>query len=164
MYPTPYDRVRLGAFEEFRREFPRAVLGLSDHSLGIYTALGAVPLGASVLEKHFTSDKSWPGPDVPISIDPGELRELIRGSRAIHAALGGKKEILREEEPTIKFAYASVVTTREVHPGEALTNENIWVKRPGTGGIPAADFKKVLGKCVRVHVPKDTQLSWDQIV
>merc|ERR1712098_890117 len=109
-YPTPYEQVRLGAIDVLRQAFPDAVLGLSDHSLGNWTCFGAVALGASVLEKHYTSDKTWPGPDVPISIDPTELRDLIIGSRAIWEARGGTKAILKEEQPTIDFAYASVVT------------------------------------------------------
>src|SRR5438128_539519 len=79
MYPTPYDKVRLGAIGELRDAFPDAIVGLSDHSIGNYTCLAAVALGARVLEKHFTSDKSWPGPDVAISIDPAELGDLVRG-------------------------------------------------------------------------------------
>ncbi|MEM6962157.1 MAG: N-acetylneuraminate synthase family protein, partial [Myxococcota bacterium] len=83
MYPTPYPKVRLGALDEMRRRFPGVTLGLSDHSLGNWTCFGAIPLGARVLEKHFTSDRNWPGPDVPISITPRELSELVEGSRAI---------------------------------------------------------------------------------
>ena len=95
VYPTPYDKVRLGSLSDLQRAFPDAVIGLSDHSLGNYTCLGAVALGASILEKHFTSKKSWPGPDVPISIDPGELRDLTSGANAVFAARGGNKTILR---------------------------------------------------------------------
>jgi len=85
MYPTPYEKVRLGALTELRSHFPNAVLGLSDHSFGNYTCFAAIPLGASILEKHFTSDKNWPGPDIPISIDPKELSDLIIGSKAIQS-------------------------------------------------------------------------------
>lgn len=159
MYPTPYEKVRLGALSVLAEQFPDAVLGLSDHSLGNYTCFGAVPLGARILEKHFTSDKSWPGPDVPISIDPTELKELIEGSRVIYSALGGTKEILPEEQPTIDFAYACVVSIGEILPGERLTMENIWVKRPGTGQIKAVDFENLLGKRARRHIPKDRQLD-----
>jgi N-acetylneuraminate synthase len=106
MYPTPYEAVNLGAIEVLAQAFPDAVVGLSDHSMGIYTSLGAVPLGARILEKHFTSDKSWPGPDVPISLDPTELSELVRGSRAVFEARGRSKTILPGEKPTIDFAYA----------------------------------------------------------
>ena len=159
MYPTPYSKVRLGGLGDLARAFPDAVLGLSDHSLGNYTCIAAVPLGASLLEKHFTSDKSWPGPDVPISIDPRELKELVEGSRAIHEALGGKKEILREEKPTIDFAYACIVTIKPVRKGETLSKENLWVKRPGTGPLLAKDFPSVLGKKALHDLAKDIQLT-----
>ena len=163
MYPTPYEKVRLGALAELAQAFPDAVLGLSDHSLGNYTCFGAVALGAAILEKHFTSDKSWPGPDIPISIDPPELRELVLGSRAIHAALGGSKKILPEEQPTIDFAYACVVSTRGIAAGESLTHENIWVKRPGTGEIRAVHFEDLLGKATVRDIPKNAQLKWSDL-
>ncbi len=70
MYPTPYDKVRLGALNDLKINFPNTVLGLSDHSIGNYTCFGAISLGASIFEKHFTSNKKWPGPDTPLSIDP----------------------------------------------------------------------------------------------
>jgi sialic acid synthase SpsE len=159
MYPTPYSKVRLGGLGDLGQAFPDAVLGLSDHSLGNYTCFASVPLGARVLEKHFTSDKSWPGPDVPISIDPRELRELVEGSRAIFEALGGQKQILREEQPTIDFAYACVVTTKPVRKGERLSRDNLWVKRPGTGPLLAKDFERVLGRTATRDLIKDAQLS-----
>lgn len=162
MYPTPYNKVRLGALNQLKKAFPDAVLGLSDHSLGIYTCLGAVALGASILEKHFTADKKWPGPDVPISIDPKELRELIVGSRAIWEARGGEKKILKEEKPTIDFAYACVVSIKDIKKGEKFTKENIWVKRPGTGEIKAIHFPKILGKIAKTSIKKDTLLKWNQ--
>lgn len=158
MYPTPYERVRLGALAALRDRFPDAVVGLSDHSVGNYACFGATALGACILEKHFTSDKSWPGPDIPISIDPVELRDLIKGSRAIHAAMGGTKDILPEEQPTIDFAYASVVSIRHISAGETLSGENIWVKRPGTGEIPAAEYESLIGKAARREIARDTQI------
>ena len=158
MYPTPYDKVRLGAIPVLHERFPDAVIGLSDHSIGNYTCFGAVALGASILEKHFTSDKTWPGPDIQISIDPEELRGLIEGSRAIHAAMGGTKDILREEQPTIDFAYASVVSIREIAEGETFTGDNIWVKRPGTGEILAAEYEALLGKVARRAISRDVQI------
>jgi sialic acid synthase SpsE len=163
MYPTPYEMVRLGGIGELAKYFPDAVIGLSDHSIGNYTCFAAVALGARILEKHFTSDKSWPGPDVPISIDPAELKDLVQGSRAIHAGLGGSKTILPDEKPTIDFAYACVVSIRDIKPGEMLSAENIWVKRPGTGEIKAVDYDKLLGKTARNAIPKDKQLNWIDI-
>jgi N-acetylneuraminate synthase len=160
MYPTPYDRVRLGGMVEMAEYFPDAVVGLSDHSMGPWTCFGAVALGASILEKHFTSDKSWPGPDVPISLDPAELRDLVLGSKAIHSALGGHKEILKEEQPTIDFAYACVVSVRDIPAGAVLGKDDVWVKRPGTGEIKAVDFDRVLGKTTVRAIPCNAQLRW----
>lgn len=163
MYPTPYDKVRLGALAELRNEFPDAVLGLSDHTLTNYTCIAAVALGASILERHFTSDKSWPGPDINISMNPTELRDLVSGSLAVHQALGGTKQILPEEQPTIDFAYASVVTINPILKGERLTMDNVWVKRPGTGSILAVDFARVLSTTAKRDLPTNTQVSWDDI-
>jgi N-acetylneuraminate synthase len=145
------------------REFGDAVLGLSDHSLGNYTCFAAVALGASIVEKHFTSDKTWPGPDVPISIDPRELAELVTGTRAIHAAMGGTKDILPEEQPTIDFAYACVVATRDIAEGETFGPDNLWVKRPGTGEIKAAHYDVLLGRRARRAVHMNDQLKWQDI-
>lgn len=163
MYPTPYDKVRLGAISQLQNEFPDAVIGLSDHTLTNYTSLAAVALGASILERHFTSDKSWPGPDINISMNPAELADLIAGSRAIHSALGGTKEVLAEEQPTIDFAYACVVAIADIKPGETFTEDNIWVKRPGTGQILAVDYPRVVGQTATRLVKKHAQLSWDDI-
>ncbi len=160
MYPTPYEKVRLGGIEELAQAFPDAILGLSDHSIGNYTCFGAVALGASILEKHFTSDSSWPGPDIEISINPNELSELVKGSAAIFSALGGKKEILFEEQATIDFAYACVVTTQAMKAGEVFCKENIWVKRPGTGEIKAKDYDKLFHKRALIDLPINTQIKW----
>ncbi len=161
MYPTPYSKVRLRALTQMMDKF-NAPVGLSDHSLGIYTCLGAVTLGASILEKHFTSDKSWSGPDVSISMDPAELEELIIGSRAVWEALEGKKEILREEQPTINFAYASVVAIKDIKKGDKFTKDNLWVKRPGRG-ILAEKFPKILGKIAAKDIKNDELLKKSDI-
>ena len=160
MYPTPYDKVHLGAINELKDTFPNAVIGLSDHSIGNYTCFAAVAMGAKILEKHFTSDKMWPGPDVPISIDPDDLKDLVNGSLSIHRALGGNKIIHDEEQSTIDFAYASVVTIGEVKAGDILTKENIWVKRPGSGAIKAKNFESILGKVALRDLDINQQLNW----
>ena len=164
MYPTPYEKVHLGAIKQLSDEFPNAVVGLSDHSLHNYTCIAAVALGARILEKHFTSDKSWPGPDVPISIDPKELKELINGCNAVFKALGGSKTILAEEQPTINFAYASVVTIAPIKAGDVFTMDNIWVKRPGTGAILAEKLPTILGKMASKNFPANYQLKPDDIL
>lgn len=163
IYPTPYGSVRLGAIQALAQQFPDAVLGLSDHSVGNYTCFAAVALGGSILEKHFTSDKTWPGPDVPISIDPNELQQLVEGSKAIHQALGGTKDILPAEQPTIDFAYACVVSLRDIPAGASLSTDDIWVKRPGTGEIKAIHFESLLGKTTRRPIPRNAQLTWADV-
>lgn len=163
LYPTPPEMVRLGALAELGAAFPEAVLGLSDHTTSIYPCLGAVPLGARVLERHFTSDMAWPGPDIPVSSTPEEFAQLVTGSKLIHAALGGSKEILGDEQPTIDFAYASVVTTAPIAKGEPFTEANTWVKRPGTGEIKAADYTTVLGRHATRDLAADDQVRWDDL-
>ncbi len=159
MYPTPYDKVRLGAVPQLRDEFPDLPIGLSDHSIGIWTCLGAVALGASILEKHFTVTRSWPGPDVGISIEPRELADMITGSEAIWRARGGAKTILAEEQPVIDFAYATVVTIAPVKKGEKFDLRNLWVKRPGLGKIKADRLNEVIGKVAVRDVPADVHLE-----
>lgn len=97
IYPTPYDKVRLGAIKQLRSELHDVIVGQSDHSIGNYTCFGAVAMGASILEKHFTSSRSWAGPDISSSITPSELEDLIKGSRAVWEARGGYKTVLPEE-------------------------------------------------------------------
>ena len=136
-------------------------MGLSDHSIGIYACLGAVALGAAALEKHFTISREWPGPDNPMSIEPFEMEELVKGARAVYLARGGAKTILPIEQPVIDFAYASVVTIKEIKAGERLALDNVWVKRPGTGPIPAKDLDSVLGRIAKRDLPADIQVSFD---
>lgn len=160
MYPTPYEKVRLGGIADLMNAFPGVPIGLSDHSYNIYTCLGAVALGASILEKHFTISRSWPGPDIGISIEPSELKQLVEGSNAVWLARGGAKDILPTEKPVIDFAYASVVTIAPVRKGDVLSRDNLWVKRPGTGEIHAREFEKVLGRRINRDLPEGAQIAW----
>mmetsp|Transcript_5228 Transcript_5228/g.17473 ORF Transcript_5228/g.17473 Transcript_5228/m.17473 type:complete len:352 (-) Transcript_5228:116-1171(-) len=164
IYPTPYSKVNLGALDVFAEEFPDAVIGLSDHSKGIWTCIGACARGAVVLEKHYVSDKTWPGPDVDVSIDPSELSDLIAAAKAVWEASKGKEKcIYAEEQVTVDFAYSCVVTISPVKAGEVFSYENIWCKRPGTGQIKAKDFTNVLGKHASNDVPADVHLKWSDI-
>lgn len=162
VYPTPYEHVRLGAIEQLRKTYGVPV-GLSDHSMGIYACLGAVALGACALEKHFTISRQWPGPDNPISIEPDELAELVKGVRAVALARGGEKAVLSIEEPMIAFAYASVVSTEAIREGEVFTSENTWVKRPGTGPIRARRLEDVLGRRAARDVQPNRPISPEDI-
>jgi len=157
MYPTPYDKVRLNAIKELYDTFGLPV-GLSDHSIGIYTCLGAIPFGACVFEKHFTLTRKWTGPDISISIEPHELSELVKGSKAIFQALHGNKTILPEEKPVIDFAYASVVSIKPIKKGETFSLNNLWVKRPGTGNFLAYEIDKIFGKKASKDIENNSQI------
>ncbi|MEC5382418.1 N-acetylneuraminate synthase family protein [Aurantimonas sp. C2-6-R+9] len=164
MYPTPYDKVRLGGVTDLRLAFPECPTGLSDHSLNIWTCLGAVALGASILEKHFTVSRDWPGPDVPISIEPREFGDLVEGSRAVWLARGGGKTRLPEEQQVIEFAYATVVTTAPIKAGQRFEETNTWVKRPGTGRIHADRLTDVVGKVAIRDLSADVHVSPEDVV
>ena len=163
IYPTPYEKIRLGALAVLAEKFQDAIIGLSDHSNSIYPCLGAVALNASILERHYTSNPNWPGPDIPISMTPEELQRLIQGADEIYRSLGGNKSVLEEEQPTIDFAYASVVAIDDIAAGDLLSIDNIWVKRPGTGEIKANGFNLLLGKKSRCTISRNQQLTWDQV-
>jgi N-acetylneuraminate synthase len=163
MYPTPYEKVRLGAITDLMQAFPGVPVGLSDHSMNIWTCLGAVALGASVLEKHFTISRSWPGPDTGISIEPDELHDLLEGSRAVWQARGGRKDVLPEERPVIDFAYATVVSISPIKAGEKFSLSNVWVKRPGTGPLKADRFNDVLGKRATRNIDAERHITLDDI-
>tara|TARA_Y100000591_G_scaffold87352_1_gene73683 strand:- start:926 stop:1954 length:1029 start_codon:yes stop_codon:yes gene_type:complete len=159
IYPAPPETMRLGAITHLKNTFQNLEIGLSDHSLGISVSLGAVAVGANIIEKHFTKSRKWPGPDNPFSIEPHELTNLVNSSKEIWKARGGKKDILDDEKPVIDFAYACVVATKNINKGEVLSLDNIWVKRPGTGHIFAKDFENVLGKVATIDISENTQLS-----
>ena len=163
MYPTPYKSVRLGVIKELQKNFPSCPIGLSDHSLGVATCLGAVALGACILEKHFTINRLWPGPDTGISIEPDELKNLLRDSNIIWEARGGRKTILFEEKPVIDFAYASVVSIKKINKGGVFSEDNIWVKRPGNGKILSKDFQKVIGRSASKDIDVNVQISPEDI-
>jgi N-acetylneuraminate synthase len=159
VYPTPPELVRLGAMTRLKEAFPDAVVGLSDHTTSSYTCLGAVALGASILERHFTDHMSRPGPDIVCSMDPVALSALVEGAEIIFAARGGEKKPIAAEGPTIAFAFASVVAIEDIAPGEVLNESNIWVKRPGGGDFSVLDYDTLLGKTVKSHVSRGFQLK-----
>jgi N-acetylneuraminate synthase len=163
LYPTPNHLVRLGAMVELQNQFPKAVVGLSDHTLTNHACFGAVALGASILERHFTDSMSRPGPDIVCSMDIEACKELIEGSRIIAQQRGGRKGPAEEEQVTIDFAFATICTIAPVKKGDVFSVDNIWVKRPGKGGIVAEHFKEVIGKIATADIAEDEQLTWDQI-
>lgn len=160
LYPTPPQLVRFGAMQQLQEAFPSKVIGLSDHTLNNNACLGAVALGASILERHFTDHKERTGPDIVCSMDEKECEGLIIGSKELAQMRGGIKAPAKEEQVTIDFAFATVCTIKRIKKGEKLTKENVWVKRPGTGEILAENFKDILDKKVKEDLEKDVQLKW----
>ena len=163
LYPTPNKLIRLGAINDLQNEFPETAIGLSDHSITNHACFGAVALGASILERHFTDDMNRKGPDIICSMDPIATKELLEGSKIIFEQRGGKKEAIEEEQITMDFAFSTVVTIKNIKKGDIFDEKNIWVKRPGTGEIKAKSFKGILGKKSLVDLMPDTHLNWSDV-
>ena len=144
-YPTPFEDVNLKAMDALRKEFGVDV-GYSDHTKGIEVPIAAVALGATVIEKHFTLDRNLEGPDHKASLEPNELKAMVRSIRNIEMALGGDgtKHISESERKNIAIARKSIVAARHIKKGELLTEENLTVKRPGTGISPMC-WEKIIG-------------------
>lgn len=148
-YPTPMCDVNLRAMEALRTLHPGA-LGYSDHTVGIEVPIGAVALGANIIEKHFTLDRNLPGPDHRASLEPDELKAMISAIRNIEQALGTpEKKVSDSERPNIAIARKSIVAARDIRKGELLTAENLACKRPGTGLSPMVWDQVVGTKAVR---------------
>lgn len=159
VYPTPMNLVRLGAMTTLRESFPDAVIGLSDHTLTNHACLGAVALGARILEKHFTDRMDRPGPDIVCSMDPSALKDLIAGSRNIFEASGGEKSAVAAEAATIAFAFASVVVTSDLDVGQTLSEENLWLRRPAGGDFNSEDYDNLLGKRLIAPIARGSRLT-----
>jgi sialic acid synthase SpsE len=160
LYPTPIHLVRYGAMLELHNAFPDNVFGLSDHTLNNNACLGAVALGASILERHFTDHTQRTGPDIVCSMDEKACSDLITGSNEIWQMRGGTKEPAKEEKVTIDFAFATVCTISKINKGEKLTEKNIWVKRPGTGKILAENYNNILGKIALRAIEEGEHLDY----
>jgi N,N'-diacetyllegionaminate synthase len=136
MYPTPMEDVNLNAMLTMQKEFSVAI-GYSDHTLGIEVDIAAVAMGASVIEKHFTLDKTMNGPDHKASLEPEELKVMVLSIRNIEKALGGsEKKLSPSESENIKIVRKSIVASQDIKNGELLAEKNITVKRPGNGINP----------------------------
>jgi N-acetylneuraminate synthase len=159
IYPTPPSLVRLDAITLLKNHFPDAVVGLSDHTLTNDTCLGAVALGASILERHFTDSMERIGPDIICSMDPTALQNLISGAKIIFSAKGSDKNPLKEELPTIAFAKQSVVATKNLNIGDILSEENIWLKRPGNGDFSINDYDDLIGRKVQSPILCGSQIK-----
>ncbi|ARE81220.1 N-acetylneuraminate synthase [Campylobacter helveticus] len=153
-YPAPFEEVNLNAIKTLKEAFKLKV-GYSDHTKGIVAALGAVALGAVVIEKHFTLDKTMEGPDHKASLEPSELKELCEGIRTLEKALGnGIKKASKSEAKNIIIARKSLVAKREIQKGEKFSEQNLTTKRPGSG-ISAMRYEEYLGKRALKTYKKD---------
>lgn len=153
-YPTPFSDVNLRVMEAMRRDFGVAV-GYSDHTAGIEIPIAAAAMGATVIEKHFTLDRSMEGPDHKASLTPGELAQMVLCIRNVEAAMGdGIKAPSASERKNIEIARKSIVALKKIHAGEAFTENNITAKRPGNGVSPMRWFE-VLGRTAKRDFAED---------
>ncbi|WP_422446933.1 N-acetylneuraminate synthase [Thermoanaerobacterium sp. DL9XJH110] len=161
-YPTPVEEVNLLAMITMKHAF-NLMVGYSDHTRGINIPIAAVALGAKVIEKHFTLDKNMAGPDHKASLEPEEFKEMVKAIREVEKSLGNGIKIPTEsEQKIIPIVRRSIVAARDIKQGEILTEENIVVKRPGTGISPMF-IDTVLGRKAKCLIKKDDVITWDMI-
>tara|TARA_B100001057_G_scaffold498577_1_gene606082 strand:+ start:425 stop:1471 length:1047 start_codon:yes stop_codon:yes gene_type:complete len=162
IYPAPYDAINLNIIPEFKKKYG-LIVGHSDHTPDIWTSLGAVSLGAKVIEKHFTLNKNLKGPDYEVSLEPKQFEVMIDGIKKIHSALGnGKKEVHKNEIEVRSWANHSVVSKVNIDEGDTISREMITVKRP-SGGIEAKYFEKVLNYKSKKRIEKNTMIQWNDL-
>lgn len=157
-YPAPPDAVNLRAIQTLADAFPDCAVGYSDHTQGIHISIAAVAMGARIVEKHFTLDKSLPGPDHKASLSISELTTMVKGIRDLEQALGnGIKQPQPCERDCIAVARRSLVTARDLRAGHILGRDDLTTKRPGTG-ISPVKLPSVLGRALKTALPEDTLL------
>ncbi len=163
-YPCPPEGINLRAMLHLMAAFPGLPVGLSDHSLGIAVPTAAAALGACVIEKHYTVDKTLPGsPDHHLSVDPPELRAMVEAIRTVEKALGSAvKGVEPLEREAQLYARRSVTSSVAIPCGTTITRAMLTYKRPGTGISPRF-FEMVVGRTARVDIPADTTLTWDMV-
>jgi N-acetylneuraminate synthase len=155
--------IRLNALNEIKKNFPSTVYGLSDHTGENYTSFAAVAMGASIIEKHFIDKSSRKGPDITASVNSNQMKDLLKGVQLIHQAKPGGIKPVKEEKKTAKFAFASVVSNRDIQAGEILNRDNIWVRRPGNGEYSAENYTSLFGKKTKKSIKKNTQIKKNHI-
>jgi len=161
-YPANPKSINLRAIQTLAQAF-QVPVGYSDHTEGVAVAAASVAMGACIIEKHFTLDRSLPGPDHKMSLDPDQLKELVCAVRDAEAALGdGLKRPQPEELPILEVARRSLVASRFIARGEKLSDNNLTLKRPGTGIDPRA-FDFVCGRSASVDISSDTLITWGML-
>lgn len=148
-YPTPYEDVNLNVIKTMKKELGVPV-GYSDHTLGIAMPIAAVAVGATVIEKHFTLDRNMKGPDHKASLEPNELKTMVESIRSVEKAMGNyDKKPSPSETPTMAVARESIIASKPIKKGDVLTEDNLIVKRPGTGIDPMKWFEVIGTKAIR---------------
>jgi len=161
-YPAKIDDCNLEAMKTLRRIF-RVPVGYSDHTEGILIPIVATAMGACIIEKHFTIDKSLPGPDHKASLNPQELKEMVESIRLVEKAKGsGEKMPVESEFEIMRVARKSIVASIDIPEGSTITEKMIAFKRPGWG-IPPKDLKKIIGKKTKAKIRKDEVIKWENI-
>ena len=161
IYPAPYEAINLGLIPLYKEKFD-ILVGHSDHTPDIWTSLGAVALGANVIEKHFTLNRFMRGPDYQVSLEPEEFKIMVQAIKKIYAAGGINKELHKDEVKVRDWAHHSVVAIKDIPENTVLTMDMIGVKRPGTG-IPAKHIHDLMEYKTLKSVKKDTILQWDKL-
>ena len=146
LYPTPNNLVRLGALNDLQNTFEDIPIGLSDHTTTNYSSFGAIALGASIIEKHYTDTRERIGPDIICSVNEIECVELINGIDIIFEQRGGSKTLIDEEQVTRDFALATATTIRKISLGEVFDSSNIVLKRPNKGDFDSTNIQELFGK------------------
>jgi len=160
LYPTQDDEANLLRMQAIQ-EITGCIPGYSDHTIGPEACIGAVALGACVLEKHFTLDKGLPGPDHAMSADPGELGEIVNAVRRMEAMLGNKTLDIPPREHEFRHVFRrSVVAAHALQKGARLAATDIVLKRPGSG-LRAREMPKLLGRVLNRDVAADSQIAWE---
>lgn len=163
LYPTPNKLTRLECVKEMKEKYRSNIIGYSDHTIDNCSALGAVALGAQIIERHFTYSKKIKGPDISCSMDSKDLINLKDNSKKIFIGLKGEKKALSEEKPTINFAFASVTIVKNINKGEKFTKKNIFTLRPYNGFYKVKDYKSILGKKASRNLFAGNQLKRNDV-
>lgn len=161
-YPAKMEDMNLKVIETLRQAF-RLPVGLSDHTLGITIPIATVSLGASVIEKHFTLNKNLPGPDHRASLEPHELKQMVKAIRDVEKAMGnGVKRPTKEEDENKKAVRRSIIARVDIPEGVVITEDMLVIKRPGTG-IEPRYMEKVCGARAKVSIRKENRITWGKI-
>lgn len=164
IYPPEPKDINLNNITLLQKIFPKYPIGFSDHTIGVSVPIASVALGAAVIEKHFTTDKSLPGWDHKISADPEEMKFIVEKSKIVNEALGSFERIVSVAEQNKKAKFRrSIVLTREIKKGEMLTEDDITFKRPGTHISPDEE-KYVIGRTLNRNMSEDELIDWSDLV